>query len=76
MLENATLLCEASHCNVYRFDDKQLQYASGSAAQTSSAYSAGVAAGSANTAAATTSAYNAGVATGSVNTAAVTYRPG
>ena len=24
MLENATLLCEASHCNVYRFDGKQL----------------------------------------------------
>src|SRR5262249_60698489 len=39
-------------------------------AATSSAYSAGVAAGSANTAAATTSAYNAGVATGSANTAA------
>jgi hypothetical protein len=41
----------------------------GQSSATSSAYSSGYAAGSANTAASTTSAYNAGVATGSANTA-------
>src|SRR5262249_36021348 len=40
------------------------------AAATTSAYNAGVAAGTANTAAATSGAYNAGVAAGSANTAA------
>ena len=45
------------------------------AAATSNAYSAGVAAGSATTAAATTTAYTAGVAAGSANTA-VAYNAG